>query len=59
MEIYFWLNRPSRPTVEDSQRHQFAYQLNQIFLEQSKFRFGLRELRNVEKTISEVFPTRF
>ena len=43
-------------TVEDSQNHQIVYQLNQIFWWQTKFRFGLRELRNVRKATSEVFP---
>ena len=46
-------------TVEDSQRHQITYRLNQIFLQETNFRFGLRELRNVQKTLSRVFPTRF
>ena len=46
-------------TVEDNQRHQNFYWLNQNFLRQTKFRFGFRELKNVRKTTFEVFPTRF
>ena len=51
--------QPTHATVEDSQRHQITYRLNQIFLQETNFRIGLGELRSIQKTLSRVFPTRF
>ena len=37
-------------TVEDNQSQIITYRPNQIFLRQNKFRFEIRELKNVRKT---------